>query len=209
MALVRSLALALVLGACSSAAVPTAATTPTTADGPTDWVVVSNQGGSLEGHTPRGFAGMGTGLFVGDNLNPGFPDGDGVQVYLTFELVAPADVAASAIVRSEVLTVRGSPFDDLGPLIVEVVEYEAFGPALFDLPAVSEPVVCSRVGETGIECDVSGIVGPALDGGETILQFRLKFERAGDTDGRADLAMFFESDSNTNEAGLFTLTIGG
>jgi len=209
MALVRPLALILVLGACSSTAVQTKAGVPTTTDGPAVQVIVSNQGASLEGHTPRGFAGMGTGLFVGDNLNPGFPDGDGVQVFLTFDLPAPVAGATSAILGSEALTVSGSPFDDLGPLIVEVVEYDAFGPALFDVPAVSESVVCSRVGETGIECDVGGIVGPALDGGATVLQFRLKFERAGDGDGRADLAMFFETDSNTNEAGLFTLTIEG
>lgn len=30
--------------------------------------------------------GMGTGLFAGDDLNPGFPPGDGVQIFLTFEL---------------------------------------------------------------------------------------------------------------------------
>ena len=46
---------------------------------------IENQGGSLEGHTPRGFAGMGTGLFVGDNLNPGFPNDDGVQTWLTVD----------------------------------------------------------------------------------------------------------------------------
>ena len=70
----------LVLGACS-----TATTVPSTGDASLP-LVVTNQGGSLEGHTPRGFAGTGTGLFAGDNLNPAFPEGDGVQFLLTFEL---------------------------------------------------------------------------------------------------------------------------
>ena len=49
-------------------------------------ILLQNQGGSMEGHTPRGFRGMGTGLFAGDNLNQRFPDGDGVQLFLTFDL---------------------------------------------------------------------------------------------------------------------------
>ena len=40
--------------------------------------------GDMEGHTPRGFQGQGTGLFIGDNLNPNFPDGDGVHAYISF-----------------------------------------------------------------------------------------------------------------------------
>ena len=61
-------------------------------------VVVPNQGGNMEGHTPRGFRGMGTGLFTGDNLNPRFPEGDGVQIFLTFDLsMVPAGEIDSAI----------------------------------------------------------------------------------------------------------------
>jgi len=207
MALVRlpaaALGFALVLAACSSAADPAPGV------GTADRIVVPNQGGALEGHTPRGFAGMGTGLFAGDNLNAGFPDGDGVQIYLTFEIPAPGAGLASAVLASDALVVNGSPFDDLGLLVAEVVAYDSFGPDLFDLPSASQPVVCTRVGETGIECDVSDLIWPALDDRATILQFRLKFERAGDGDGRADLAMFYRTDSNTNEPGLFTLTIEG
>jgi hypothetical protein len=46
-----------------------------------------------------------------------------------------------------------------------------------------------------------------LTGGDTVVQLRLKFERPADLDGQQDLAMFFRSDSNTNQPGLFTLTI--
>ena len=49
-------------------------------------VTLKNHGGATEGHTPRGFSGMGTGLFAGDNLNRNFPEGDGVQIFLSFDL---------------------------------------------------------------------------------------------------------------------------
>jgi len=197
----RALAFVAVFGACASAAAPV----PTAS--PPGQIVVENHGGALEGHTPRGFAGMGTGLFVGDNLNPSFPDGDGVQIYLTFELPGLLEAASAATLESDALVIRGSPFTDLGPLTAEVVRYETFGPALFDLPAATGPVLCSRVGETGIECDVTPAVQSVLGGGVATIQIRLRLDRPGDGDGNPDLAMFFRTDSNTNETGLFTLTI--
>ncbi len=68
------LSLALVTAACTGAA-----DTPTTEPPPGTAAVVSiaDEGGSMEGHTPTGFAGMGNGLFVGDNVNPSFPEGQG------------------------------------------------------------------------------------------------------------------------------------
>ncbi|MFQ5554046.1 MAG: hypothetical protein ACE5GC_01585 [Acidimicrobiia bacterium] len=195
----------LVVAACSSTTAPAAA--PTTS-GDREPVVVANNGGSREGHTPWGFAGMGTGLFAGDNLNPSFPEGDGVQIFLTFELPDAVLDATSVALASDALSVAGSPFEDLGALIAEVVSYDAFGPSLFGIPGLSDPADCTRVDATGLQCDVSEIVSPLLAGGDTTVQLRLKFERPADNDGRPDLAMFFRSDSNTNEPGLFTLTIG-
>ena len=194
------LAPALIFAACASAAAPVV-TTETSAS-----VVLNNQGGALEGHTPRGFAGMGTGLFVGDNLNPGFPDGDGVQIYLTFEASNPMSSVSSATLSSRFLNVRGTPFDDLGTLWAEAVTYDTFGPGLFDLSPVGAPVACVRT-DAGIDCDVTDVVRGAADFDEARIQFRLRFDLAGDDDGSQDLAMFFRSDSNTNEPGLFTLTI--
>ena len=207
MAFARPMALVLVFAACSSAAAPvtTAAILRTDPSGST---IISNQGGALEGHTPRGFAGMGTGLFAGDNLNPSFPDGDGVQIYLTFETDSSPNVSL-AVLSSDALTVRGAPFEDLGSLSAEPVTYEAFGPELFDLDAIGPAVVCERVDTSGISCNVTDSVRAALDTGETRLQFRLSFDQAGDGDGQADLAMFFVTDSNTNEPGIFTLTLTG
>jgi len=170
-------------------------------------VVIENMGGAMEGHTPRGFAGSGIGLFAGDNLNAGFPDGDGVQLYLSFDL--PSDVVAAdgAVLESNVLTVRGTPFDDLGPLLAELVTYNEFGPSLFDLPADANAVECGRVGESDLRCDVGEATANALSAGADRLQFRIRFETSGDLDDSPDLAMFFLTDSNTNEPGIFTLRI--
>ena len=191
----------LVLGACSAAA-----TVPSTSDASLP-LVVTNQGGSLEGHTPRGFAGTGTGLFAGDNLSPGFPEGAGVQFFLTFELPGSVPAASSVLLASDALVVQGSPFDDLGSLSAEVVAYESFGPQLFDAPALSDATPCIRTGDARLECDLSATVGPLLMEGVATVQVRLKFAQPADNDGKPDLAMFFRSDSNTNEPALFTLTI--
>ncbi len=197
------LSLVLVTTACTNAA-----TTPTTGLSPTAGpvVAIANEGGSMEGHTPTGFPGTGTGLFVGDNLNPSFPEGQGVQTYLTFSL--PTDVSfSSARIASDALEVAGSPFDDLGPLLAEPVEYRTFGPELFDLDASGDPLECYVTDHTSIECDVTAAVQKAVDDGRDTVQFRLRFERPADHDGRADLVMFYRTDSNTNEAGLFTLDL--
>jgi hypothetical protein len=207
MAFARGLALVLVFAACSSATAPVT-TAPILTPDPTGSNILFNQGGSLEGHTPRGFAGMGTGLFAGDNLNPNFPDGDGVQIYLTFEDGSLASVS-SAVLSSDALAVRGAPFEDLGTLSAEPVRYDVFGPSLFDLDATGPAVACMRTEPSGIACDVTTSVQSALDAGETRFQFRLKFDQAGDGDGRADLAMFFVTESNTNQPGIFTLTLTG
>lgn len=167
---------------------------------------IDNNGGALEGHTPRGFAGMGTGLFVGDDVNPGFPEGDGVQAYLTFGLPGRT-VVGRATLSSNSMTLRGEPFRDLGSLLVERVVYDQFSPALFDLGAESDLLTCSRTGDTGISCDVSSFVEEAVGAGADRIQLRLLFEDAGDGDGEPDLALFFLTDANTNEAGIFTLTL--
>lgn len=127
----------------------------------------------------------------------------GVQTYLTFSL--PTDVLISnARIASDALAVVGSPFNDLGVLLIEPVEYRAFGPELFELDASRDPVACHVTGSSSIECDVTAAVRTPIDNGRDTVQFRLRFEKTGDNDGRIDLAMFYRSDSNTNEAGLCT-----
>ena len=168
---------------------------------------VANQGGSLEGHTPRGFAGMGTGLFVGDNLNPGFPNDDGVQTWLTFDLPTGLDVVTAAVLTTDALAVQGSPFEDLGNLNVEPVHYDEFSADLFDLTADGEASICERIGDGRVECDVTDAVSNAIASGQSSVQFRLKFDVVGDGDGTQDLALFFLTDSNTNEPGIFLLEL--
>ncbi len=161
----------------------------------------------MEGHTPRGFAGSGTGLFVGDNLNPGFPDGDGVQVFLTFDLPTNLDQPSQVLLTSDALQVDGTPFEDLGTLLIEPVTYDTFGPHLFDLAADGPATECIRSAEHSISCEVTGSVAQVTSNDAATVQFRLYFERPGDSDQSQDLAKFFRTDSNTNEPGLFTLEI--
>ena len=58
-----------------------------------------------------------------------------------------------------------------------------------------------------IECDVTAAVLRAAQDHPERVQFRLAFERRGDNDRSKDLARFFLTDPNTNEPGIFTLTL--
>ena len=198
--------LVLVAVACSSTSSETA--TEITASGVDGPVVVQNSGGPpLEGHTPQGFAGSGTGLFAGDNLNANFPDGEGVQIFIAFDLPDNLTEVATATLSSEVLTVRGTPFESLGPLRAQAVSFDTFGPPVFETPGLGEAVACSRRGENAIDCDVSAAAVQAVADGREHLQLRLRFDTRGDGDGEQDLALFFLTDSNTNEPGIFGLTL--
>lgn len=170
-------------------------------------ITVFNQGGELEGHTPRGFAGSGTGLFAGDNLNPNFPNDDGVQLWLSFALPTGTATPTRATLSSDALTVAGTPFEALGELRAAPVRYESFGPPLFAIEPDSAGVGCIRRGTSGLDCEVTAAVADALNDGRSTVQFRLRFETASDQDGRQDLALFFLTDSNTNEQGIFSLTL--
>ena len=171
-------------------------------------IVLRNQGGSMEGHTPRGFEGMGTGLFVGDNLNPNFPDGDGVQLFISFDMgvIAKKDVT-SAILRSEHVHSNGSPFA-LGALNVQEIRYDSFSSALWNLnPKEGFACIFSDALEGLYECDVTEVVKRSIKDGYGYAQFRLLFDEAGNKDGEQDLLMFYITDSNTNEPGIFELVI--
>ena len=194
----RFVPLLVVLGACAGSASDDAAELPFS---------IPNQGGDLEGHGPRGFAGQGVGLFAGDELNANFPADDGIQIWLTFD-VPSVTAIQRAVLRSDALSVRGDPFETLGELRVEPVDYSAFEPESFDLPATGELQTCDADIAAGtFECDVSEIVAAAAVAGDGRVQLRLKFDELSDGDGEPDLALFFLSDSNANERGIFTLDI--
>ena len=172
--------------------------------------LLQNQGGDMEGHTPRGFPGMGTGLFAGDNLNPRFPDGDGVQLFLTFDLSAvPAGKVVSALLRSGHASVRGMPLKDLGPLRAEEIRYSKFSPALWDLKPFAGGGNCEFAASSRgpFRCDLADVVQRSLNDSYPFAQFRLLLDRAGDNDGSIDLVAFFIVDSNTNQPGIFELEV--
>lgn len=169
---------------------------------------INNQGGDLEGHGPRGFAGQGIGLFAGDNLNAGFPEGDGIQIWLSFDLPAELPAPARATLRSSALSVNGDPFGSLGGLNVEPVTYDAFEPELFDLAADAPVTACTADVVAGeFECDVTGFIADFVEAGAERAQFRILFDQLADNDGEQDLALFFLTDSNTNEPGIFKLEL--
>jgi hypothetical protein len=199
---------ALVASACGSSdgASPSAVAEPEGGATATT-VQIPNRGDSFEGHTPRGFAGSGTGLFTGDNLNPNFPNGQGIQILLTFEFPSDLSHPSTATLVSDVLTVRGNAFEALGNLEAEPVSYTEFGPPLFELESDGPASTCTRKGDTRIECDVSQAVRDAVSSGASQVQLRVQFERESDSDSEQDLAMFFLSDSNTNEPGIFVLEL--
>ena len=171
-----------------------------------------------EGHTPRGFEGFGTGLFTGDNLNPGFPEGDGVQIFLSVNL-RQADngalldgewVVDSAILEAGVEPdIAGTPFADLGDLMVDEVVFNTFSAALWNLEPPSNALNCTFATSPAgpFECDLAGAVQSALDEGRRFVNFRLRFDDPGDSDAVQDMVFFFDSDVNATEAGLFNLTV--
>ena len=189
---------------------PTRLVESTDQTSPSKVILLQNQGGRMEGHTPRGFPGMGTGLFAGDNLNPRFPDGDGVQLFLTFDLSAvPSGRVVSALLRSENASVSGMPLKDLGPLRAQEIRYSQFSPALWNLEPLAGGVDCefATASEGPFRCDLADAVGRSLNDSYPFAQFRLLLDRAGDNDGTQDLVAFFVADSNTNQPGIFELEI--
>jgi hypothetical protein len=195
--------MALIASACA----PTPGTSePSPEPPPASEISIPNAGDSTEGHTPIGFAGIGSGLIAGDNLNARFPDGDGLQVFLTFPLPKGVNTSAASL-HSDFLQIRGTPFEDLGALTVQRVEYTDFGPQLFNLASSGDSLVCTIKGGATVTCDVTQAVQAAVADGASSVQFRLRFEQAADNDGQPDLAMFYRTESNTNEPGLFVLEI--
>ena len=183
-------------------------------------VVLKNQGGDMEGHTLRSFPGMGAGLFAGDNLNPGFPDGEGVQIFLTFDLndISLIEITSATLKLGDLqnLHLSGSPFQDLGILRLEEVRYDNFSADLWNLETTGFNCLFAQfvASETEsilgpFECDVASVVQRSLDSGYRYAQFRIFFDKAGDEDGVQDLAFFYITDSNTNEPGIFELVVSG
>ncbi|MGK0360851.1 MAG: hypothetical protein ACI9U2_003165 [Bradymonadia bacterium] len=201
---------ALAIDAAPADAAPADAAPADAAPSETVTVVIPNQGGAMEGHTPRGFQGQGAGLFVGDNLNANFPDGDGVQVFLSFDISAlPAGEVIWAELRATQVQVSGTPFVDLGEVTAEQIVYEAFSSALWNQNPIrgGHSCVFATAPELPHACDAGPLVDNARRADLDWAQVRLRTEVAGDGDGQADLVSWFLTDSNTNEPGIFELEV--
>lgn len=197
------LGVALLFFLFNAAASPAPAMSPTNGG---EQLIIPNNGGMMEGHTPRGFPGMGMGLFVGDNLNPNFPEGDGVQAFLTFDITSLRGEKFDAVtLSSDAVHVQGTPFHDLGNLLVESVTYDAFSRELWNLTPDNPVCILAMEAADHVSCDATDAVRAALATGSDVAQFRLRFEKAGDSDSAPDLILFYKRDSNTNEPGIFTL----
>ena len=149
-------------------------------------------------------------MFAGDNLNPRFPDGDGVQIFLSFDLGAvPAGKIVSAVLSSDNVSIRGMPLKDLGALRVEEIRYTKFSSALWHLESVASGAVCEfATSPSGpFQCDLADAVQRSLDDSYPLAQFRLLLDRAGNNDGTPDMVAFFIADSNTNQPGIFELKV--
>ncbi len=177
---------------------------------PSTFLVPNDGTSDFEGHTPRGFQGEGTGLFAGDNLNPSFPEGDGVHFFLTFDLAeVPPGSVVSAVLRSANAHESGAPYDDLGTLSASEIRFDAFSSALWDAPLLAGGASCDfATSSTGpFECDLGDAVQRSLDDGYRYAQLRFDFDLAGDGDGSQDLASFYLGDPNQNEPGIFELEV--
>ena len=174
-----------------------------------DTIQILNRGGISGGHTPIGFQGQGTGIFVGDNLNPNFPNGDGLQAFLTFDIntLQNSDFTKATLISND-LHVSGNPFEDLGNIVVEEVRYDSFSSKLWDAESLGEVCVLEQETAVGIiSCDMSGVLSNAIRNGQDTLQLRLRFETISDGDNSADLAMFYKTNSNTNDSGVFIIEV--
>jgi hypothetical protein len=179
---------------------------------------LSNTGSpALEGHTPRGFEGEGTGLFTGDDINPGFPDFEGTQLFVAFDLrqAEEGDLTElgwgvlSAELSSQAAEIRGTPFEDLGVLEVDEVVYGEFSSALWDLEPVDGGHTCVLADDADgpFGCDIGPAVQAALDDGRPLVQLRVRMSVPGDGDGEPDMVLFHAGDTNATTAGLFELSI--
>jgi len=204
--------LTLVLAGCASAATDVSAGSTDSSDtqsGVSETAIsIANDGTTAwEGHTPLGFMGSGVGLFAGDNLNPNFPDGVGIQILLTFALPDGVDAPTTATLSSDVMSTRGNVFEALGELRAAPVSYDGFSAALWNIQPTGDFVTCERPSDTALTCDVSDAAAAAVEAGDAAVQIQLTLEQMSDSDGEQDLVLFNNGDSNLNEPGLFTLEL--
>ena len=142
-------------------------------------------------------------------MNQNFPEGDGVQIFLTFDLSFVQETITEARLQApkENIHFSGTHLEDWGNLIVEEVRYDTFSSKLWDLGSSGNGCIFATSEEGPFECDVSSIVTNSLNDNYRYAQSRIRFENPGDNDGQQDMVMFYITNSNTNERGIFELVI--
>ncbi|MBN4047395.1 FKBP-type peptidyl-prolyl cis-trans isomerase [Acidimicrobiaceae bacterium AH-315-P05] len=177
-------------------------------------VVVPNQGGVFEGTALSVSEGVANSLFVGDELSPDIPEGEGLEAWISFGLEDVADTLTSGAItavtlRSQaMLEVVGDPFVELGNITATFVDNPEFPPNA-DAKVAAEggdSVICvADPDAASLTCDVAELVADAAANGADRVSFVLKFDTPSDTDGEPDIAFFFITDQQLNDVGIFTL----
>ncbi len=177
-------------------------------------VVVPNQGGALEGSALSASEGVANSLFVGDELSPDIPDGEGLEAWITFglqdvtETLTSGAITAVTLRSQAMIDVVGDPFVELGNITATLVDDPEFPPSV-DAKVAAEAgdsVICvADPDSASLTCDVAELVADAAASGADRVSFRLKFDTASDSDGEPDIAFFFITDQQFNDIGIFTL----
>ncbi len=173
-------------------------------------IILKNAGRQdLEGHTPTTFQGQGVGLFIGDNLNAGFPAGAGLQMFLHFDLSKlPAGIRINtAVLSSKFAHIRSRPLNSLGSILVDNVTYPRFSSGLWNTPRGAAACVLTRRTNGEFGCDLAPSLSRALSQGKKTLALRLRFEHNSDNDGRLDLLSFYSTRPNENVPGIFMIAV--
>ncbi|NOX30686.1 MAG: hypothetical protein GXP35_11680 [Actinobacteria bacterium] len=177
-------------------------------------VVVPNQGGAFEGSALTASEGVANSLFVGDELSPDIPEGEGLEAWITFgleevtETLTSGSITAVTLRSQAMVDVVGDPFGELGNITATLVDNPEFPPSADARAAAQggDSVICvADPDAASLTCDVAELVADAASEGADRVSFRLKFDTASDTDGEPDIAFFFITDQQFNDVGIFTL----
>jgi hypothetical protein len=170
--------------------------------------VIENRGEDFEGHSPIGFSGSGSGILLGDNLNEIFPNKDGIQSFLNFDLTKlKGEKIKSAVLYSEFAQIEGEPFESLGNVLVDEVSYGEFSSKVWNTESFGNVCVVNVLEDGIFTCDITEHIDRFLREGKETAQFRLRFEKVSDEDNQKDLLLFYKTDLNKNEKGIFKIRV--
>jgi Big-like domain-containing protein len=125
---------------------------------------------------------------VGDSSSTGEP---GYRGFISFDpKLLPSDhLAISAAELSLTMTAEfNTPFDDLGPLHIDKLRFDAIDTAAYEAPAEAALGLLSTAADPGDTMRVDVLGALQADAREGRLnQYRIRFDRASNVDGNADV----------------------